>query len=501
MKRTITIVVALLLLSLSGCAYLRGFLNENTDEILIYLQTGDAERLRQQMKSDVACKASRKLQQETMPHTPVYARNGQGVCVLADVEGGDQDAYFSDQVCEHAVSFMPAAYAEFCNEIISLDKPNTVLGNAATWTPNDTAIANAPTRKWTLPYGSRMKLTIDSLDGKAEPFMKRVNYKTIKNIRNPDGSARGNGTCKLEMRIYKRDIGATHLQPLVSIHGGSWKLRTAGFPGLEASISHYTDRGSIVFAPFYRLAGNKEGNTECNNAAWQDMVADVEDALTWVWQNGEALGAAHNRPVALTGQSAGGHLATWLLAHPERHSVPISRALILYPPTDFRDFISHAVAGDKYQDYRDGIKTMENFFGVEDIAQVSTDDLAANSFPDFVRRNPNTPPVFIIHGVSDKTVPSLQSVRLCNAYERGQGTDNFDNGPAMNDGGDPAHAVYMRQYDCGPEGKLHLFAESDHAFDLSCIPEIFCLAGSKKTIPVLQESLEAGRNWLLQGSQ
>lgn len=502
MRHPVKIVITLFFILLVGCETVKELVKDvfydNTDEILLYLQKGDKEKLKQDLTSYAACRGSEKLLQENMLPTPVYFKNEQGACVLANVYADDQRSYFSNKSCNHPVSFMPTDYQVFCNEIIALDKSNTVLGNAAIWEPNDTPIGSSPSQKWTIPHGARMKLTIEPIRDNTVPYMKKVNYKTINNIPKPDGSTRGNGTCKLEMRIYKKDITATNLQPLVSIHGGSWKLRTAGFPGLESSISHYTEQGFIVFAPFYRLTGNKEANTECNSASWQDMVADVEDALAWVWRNGEAVGAARDRPVALMGQSAGAHLASWLLAHPERHKVPVSRALLLYPPADLKDFATGSVPGSRYEQYTDGIKTIENFFGVDDISKVSTDDMKANAFPNLLHNNLNKPPVFIIHGVADKTVPSMLSVRLCNAYAPGTVATDFDNGPAMNDGGDPCSGVYMRKYDCGSMGKLHLFAESDHAFDLKCIPNVMCLAGSKNTIPVLKESLKLGRQWLME---
>jgi acetyl esterase/lipase len=498
MRYSAKIIMLLLFFPLSGCGSFRSFFKDNTDEFLHYLLSEGEINLRQFVTSAAACEASRELQQENMAPLPVYIRNGQGVCVSADVNAADQPDYFSDQGCDNPVSFASTDYRVFCEEIIALENSNTILGDAAVWEPNDTPVGDSPSRKWTIPYGTRMKFTTESLKGSTVPYMKRVSFKTIEDIRNPDGSTRGSGTCKLEMRIYKRDITASNLQPLLALHGGSWKLRSAGFPGLESSISHFTDQGFIVFAPFYRLTGDKEANAECNNASWQELVADVEDALTWVWNHGEAVGAAPDRPVALTGQSAGAHLATWLLAHGERHNVPVSRALLLYPPTDFNDFVAHAVAGGRYEAYIDGIKTFENFFGVDDISQVSADALAANSFPALVHRNPDTPPVFIIHGAADRVVPSMQSVRLCNAYDRDPGTSHFDTGAAANDGGDPDNGVYMRQYKCGAEGELHLLAEADHIFDLKCIPNLLCPAGSEQTVPVLEASLQAGRRWLMQ---
>ena len=98
------------------------------------------------------------------------------------------------------------------------------------------------------------------------------------------------GSCELEMRVYKKDIAATNLTPLLWIHGGAWKYRGAGFVGLESLVSNYTEDNFIVFAPFYRLAGNKDGNAECCNAPWTDLVADAEAALGWVKANGASAG-------------------------------------------------------------------------------------------------------------------------------------------------------------------------------------------------------------------
>lgn len=495
MKPFASIIIVFLIFIMSGCWLSHILSKDYSDELLNYLVTQDKDVLREALNSAAACKTTKKLLNDDMAFSPVYTRDEQDTCVSADLEGELQQEYFSDQDCSQPVSFMPADYGEFCSEIIASRGPNTVLGNAAVWQPNDAPIGNAPTRKWTPSYGAMMKFTLGSLDNNTVPFMKRVNYKTIENVQNSDGSTRGNGTCKLEMRIYKKDISTTNLQPLLAIHGGSWKLRTAGFPGLESSVSHYTEQGFIVFSPFYRLIGDREANVECNNASWQDVVSDVEDALKWVWNNGEAVGAAPGRPVALTGQSAGAHLSTWLLVHGERHHVPISRALLLYPPTDFKDFISHAVAGDRYEAYTTGLSTFETFFGTDDINSVDSEQLEANSFPALVRQNVNVPPVFIIHGVADKIVPSMQSVRLCNAYNR-SGPD-LGSGVAVDDGGDPVNGVYMRQYDCGAVGKLHLFAEADHALDLKCVEHVLCPAGSPATVPVLEASLSAGRQWLM----
>lgn len=516
MKQSIKVsLIVLICTFLVSCDSVKKYIDcllsddSNREDILGFLIDRDEKKLTDSIKADAVCMKFKEVLEVDMKPSPIYNKNSQGLCSVVDqnVESKDecsgfieknykQGAFYSDNTCLNTLAFESSDYKMFCDEVISFEKPRTSLGNAAVWVANDSAVGSSPTKKWTLPYGARLKITNEKLSGNILPYMKRVNYKTINNVQNSDGSVRGSGSCKLEMRVYKNDITATNLKPLISIHGGSWKFRLAGFPGMEASISHLTKQGFIVFAPFYRLIGDKEANVECNNVSWNEVVADVEDALKWVWKNGEALGATRGKSVALTGQSAGAHLSMWLVAHSERHNVPVSRALLLYPPTDFNDFVSRAVEGGKYGAYTEGVKTFENYFGVNDISQVSEQALADNSFPSIVARKPDTPPVFIIHGVADRTVPSMQSVRLCNAYDKNRVDNNYDIGPAVNDGGDSVNGVYMKKYSCGTQGRLYLLAEADHAFDFKCLPGV-CFAGSDESIPALRMSLKDGREWLM----
>ena len=235
---------------------------------------------------------------------------------------------------------------------------------------------------------------------------------------------RGTGTCKLEMRVYKKDVAQTGLKPLMAIHGGSWKYRGARFYGLESQISHFTDQGFVVFAPFYRLAGIRDGSAECNNATGEEIVT----ALQWVRNNQHQYGVANHEKVRLFGQSAGAHLATWLLTH---QPSDVAKALLMYPPTDvknyitqYKNFTSGASYSDDYTGSFDsmGLAALSGFFGVDpdtEIAALENVDtnssfVQANSFPSIIANNPSSyPPAFMVHGQADKLVPSIQSVRLC----------------------------------------------------------------------------------------
>lgn len=293
--------------------------------------------------------------------------------------------------------------------------------------------------------------------------------------------------CHLEMRVYKKNYNDTNLKPLLAIHGGSWKYRGFGFYGLESQISHFTDEGYVVFAPFYRLAGESEGNDACNKYAWDDIVSDVEAALSWVKSNGSSFGMNSNAKVNLLGQSAGGHLAGWLLTNRPND---IAKAIIMYAPTDVGDYIENYrnETGGSQQ----GADILEVFLG-EDLNSIDIDSevVRRNSFPEIIGNSPSTyPPVYLIHGGADDLVPATQSVRMCNAYA---GSANY--GPANLSNMQPGQAL---SFNCGNGGsKLEVIADSFHAMEV-CIEGAACAAGSSQAESQVRDALIRSRNWLNQ---
>ena len=272
--------------------------------------------------------------------------------------------------------------------------------------------------KWSLSSGAQLAIGVEPITGNHIPFMKRFNFLQA-------------GSCELEMRVYKKDIAATNLTPLLWIHGGAWKYRGAGFIGLESLVSNYTEDNFIVFAPFYRLAGNKDGNAECRNAPWTDIVADAEAALDWVKANGASLGAnTSTGQIPVIGQSAGGHLAGWLMTH---RAPDVSRGLLVYPPTDLYDFLTRlqGVGGASFPPLSDAANTPYDPRSAEDILEtfLQLPDGGArtinlnnpppyvteNSFARIIGANPSAyPPAFIMHGTRDSLLTYTQS-RKCSA--------------------------------------------------------------------------------------
>lgn len=478
--------------------YLQDYIEQNSIKLLFYMLINDKDALSAMQAAIVSDPAalcagldSLRLSSGVKPLS-VYTNSG-GSCVLANPEGADTGSYFANSNCTVPIDFQPSSLNTWCAEMGNAVAGNKqLLGNAAAWGANASPepVPGFRSKKWTIAQNTQLPLDSEPIAGNTTPFMKRIDYRDI-TWKTPAVS------CKLEMRIYKKDVNATNLTPLMAIHGGSWNLRGAGFIPMEAEISHYTDQGFVVFAPFYRLASNTvnsgtEGNPECQDAAWSDITTDVEAALTWVQQNGAAFGAKPGK-ISIMGQSAGAHLAGWLVTHRPND---VQRALLLYPPADVRDFITHAKVGDTYAAYTSSLNLLATYYGVTTAALQSVDVnnpppyVAQNSFRDLVAAAPTQmPPVFLIHGRADTLIPSNQSVLLCNAY----GGNAVDNG-----GGTALRATY----NCGPNGRLHLFEEANHALDLCITTRInkVCKAGSEASRKLVASSLRQARGWL-QGNE
>lgn len=322
---------------------------------LAILEGEEKEAYLAELGATVSCDALLNRYALPLDVVPIYTLNGE-VCEVADLSGPNATAYFSDAACTNEVAYEGTDENDFCLTRFG-DQAEYLLGNASAWIP-DTNQPNDPipgerSRPWTTIPGTRLDFGVLSVQDNHQPYMKLVNYKTI------SGLPRGNGTCELEMRIYKSDINAQNLKPLLALHGGTWQHRGFSFFGLETGISQFTERGYVVFAPFYRLVGESDGNTECNGASWREVTADVTSALDWIKTNGPALGAADGR-VNLFGQSAGAHLAAWLASH---RSDDVWKTLLFYVPVDALEFLAGAAPlGGPYDSFRK--------FGLDSLAQL-----------------------------------------------------------------------------------------------------------------------------------
>jgi len=326
---------------------------------LAVLEGAEREAYLAELGADVSCDVLLAAFRASLASSPIYTLDGQG-CSVADPRGPATGRYFSDPSCANEIAYAPPDEAEFCNARFG-SQAGSLLGNATAWAPDqdqpNDVLPDVPSLPWSMTPGTQLDLSVLPLAGNSQPYLKRFAYRSI------NGTGRGNGVCELEMRVYKKEIAGRELKPLLALHGGTWRSRGFSFIGLESGIAQLTERGFIVFAPFYRLVGESDGNVECNAATWREVTEDAENALDWVVQNGKALGAA-DIPVTVYGQSAGAHLAGWLAAH---RPADVRKALIYYAPSDVLAFLDGALpAGGRYDAFRDfGLRALSRFFGAE----------------------------------------------------------------------------------------------------------------------------------------
>ncbi|MEM7283570.1 MAG: alpha/beta hydrolase, partial [Pseudomonadota bacterium] len=462
-----------------------------------------------ELGAGLACDAILSKYQTPMANKPLYQAIG-GQCRVGQL--GQNGSFFSDHECNDPVAFEPTDLDAYCTSRAS-QQAGELLGNAAAWDHQPDQINNplpdVRSLPWTLQPGPTLDLGVASLRGSHQPFSKQLEYKRVEN------TERGNGQCALEMRVYKKDLSATNLKPLMAIHGGTWQHRGFSFLGLESTVARFTEDDYIVFVPFYRLVGDSDGNEECNGVTWKEVVADVEDALSWIEQNGIRLGA-QSMPVTLFGQSAGAHLAAWLSSY---RSDSVERALLMYPPLDTIDFLNGALPEDgPYSAFRGfGLRSLVRFFGANrglasvDLRQldpqlkksavladpnanipdqVFNENLAAlepfarpcldvdgeaelaclkQELAEFLARNSffdelDQVPVFVLHGTADDLVPYQQAVELCSARS-GASSSGVGSSP-------------LTQLGCGADSLANIIMDAEHALDLGpCIGPL-CPAGN-----------------------
>lgn len=235
----------------------------------------------------------------------------------------------------------------------------------------------------------------------------------------------------IEELIYGRKDGIAltmlHLKPKSNSNGkvvlwvmaGSWY---SSYWQAERSVrpsSMYLDKGFTVFLV---ILGSQP------RYAIPDEIEDVKRAVRYIRYNAAKLKVDPNK-IGITGGSAGGHLSLAVAMADDKIDLdaqdPINRvssrvqaAAVLYPPTDFLNWgfagANMVNAGDLLKasgvygafDFRNwNSKTRTLDFVTNDSIRIKTGKEIAPIYS----ISKDDPPVFIIHGDADKTVPIQQS--------------------------------------------------------------------------------------------
>jgi len=214
----------------------------------------------------------------------------------------------------------------------------------------------------------------------------------------------------LHLDLYVPETRPARPMPLVVwIHGGGW--RGGSKEGLRRPGPILEHGGYILASVDYRLSGE---------AIFPAAIADCKAAVRWLRANASDYGIDPDR-LAVWGSSAGGHLVAllgtawdvreWDVIHAENQDVSSKPTMVCnwFGPTDFlrmNDFegrIDHDAAGSQESEFI-GVPIQEH--------------------PDRVRRanpityvTPDDPPMLLMHGEQDLSVPYNQSELLYAALQ------------------------------------------------------------------------------------
>lgn len=115
----------------------------------------------------------------------------------------------------------------------------------------------------------------------------------------------------LTLDIYTPETESDHYPVILMIHGGGWLINDNSI--MDESARYLAGHGEYVVVNInYRLLGDQD-----NTVTMDEIVGDVFGALLWVKENIGKFGGNPDQ-IIVTGDSAGGHLATSLATQGHR---------------------------------------------------------------------------------------------------------------------------------------------------------------------------------------
>jgi acetyl esterase len=184
--------------------------------------------------------------------------------------------------------------------------------------------------------------------------------------------------------------GAGPFPAAILVHGGGW---VAG--DKEQYITYIfqplSNAGFAWFSINYRLAPKYTFPADAD---------DIEAAVRWIKENAARYHVDPKR-IALIGESAGGHLASFVGA---KHA-PETRVAAVVSMYGIHDFITASI------DWKPIPTEILQLFGI-DAVDASTASILIQASPvRYIRKD--MPPYLLMHGSKDEDVPYSQSVEMC----------------------------------------------------------------------------------------
>jgi acetyl esterase/lipase len=190
--------------------------------------------------------------------------------------------------------------------------------------------------------------------------------------------------------IFAPKEAGTKRPVLLQIHGGGWTIGEKEQQGLPL-MNYLAARGWVCVAPNYPLAPR---------SSWPDPLVACKQALAWIRENIEEYGGDPNF-VAVTGGSAGGHLAAMVALTPndpayqpgfEAVDTTVNACVPFYGAYDLANILD-TKAGER--EYR--------FFLAPTLFKSKDRDLARSASP-LTHVTADAPPFFVLHGAHDSLI-------------------------------------------------------------------------------------------------
>jgi acetyl esterase/lipase len=248
------------------------------------------------------------------------------------------------------------------------------------------------------------------------------------------GRKDGTALTMLELKPDRKSNG----KAIIRVIAGNWLSSyewASSADVLEVSKTLYTDRGYTVFEV---VVGSQP------RYAIPDEINDVKRAVRYIRYNAKQLGIDPNH-IGIEGSSAGGNLSLAVATaddkidtaskDPVDHvSSRVQAVAVLYPPTDFLNWggAGNNVIGAK------SLQLQFHVYGAFDFRKFSDstttyDFVSDNAARDKIGKeispiyfvSSDDPPVFIIHGDADPTVPLQQSESIIAKFKEAGVPNNF----------------------------------------------------------------------------
>jgi acetyl esterase len=217
-------------------------------------------------------------------------------------------------------------------------------------------------------------------------FSSAADYKDIE-FAKPDG-----GSLTLDAHVPD---GPGPFPAAILVHGGGWVA------GDKQTYINYlfkplSDAGFAWFSINYRLAPHYTFPADAD---------DVEAAIRFVRDNAGKY-KLDARRIALIGESAGGHLVSYVGARnrPDSH---VGAVVSLY---GVHDFVAAAVA------WKPLPHELFDLFGIKTVDADNIPVLIKASPVEYI--TPDMPPFLLVHGSKDQDVPYQQSVEMCDKMKQ-----------------------------------------------------------------------------------